>query len=135
MITGRERLYLDTFFGLAAYDRSAITTADFDDYVRCYSAPGALRAAFPYYRALPQDAQDNADLPNLSLPVLALGGEFAQANQVIESARAVADNVIGGIIPNCGHWIPGEQPEALLDHLHTLFATRGGRAPRGDREA
>jgi pimeloyl-ACP methyl ester carboxylesterase len=55
--------------------------------------------------------------------VLALGGEFAQANQVIESARAVADNVTGGIIPNCGHWIPDEQPEALFDHLHTLFAT------------
>ena len=121
LVTGRERLYLDHFFGLATYDRTAITADDVDEYVRCYSAPGALRAAFSYYRTLRQDAEDNSGLPRLTMPVLALGGQYAQADEVVESARRVADDVTGGTVPECGHWIPDERPDHLVDELHRLL--------------
>ncbi len=37
--------------------------------------------------------------------------------EVVESLRRVATDVRGGVIENCGHWMPEEQPEALLGHL------------------
>jgi pimeloyl-ACP methyl ester carboxylesterase len=119
LIGGKERMYLDHFFGLATYDRSAITERDLQEYVRCYAAPGGLRAGLGYYRALPQDAEDNRKLAEtkLSMPVLALGGEFAQGDQVLDSARQVAEDVRGGTVERCGHWIPEERPHYLADRL------------------
>jgi pimeloyl-ACP methyl ester carboxylesterase len=33
----------------------------------------------------------------------------------------VAENVQGGEIPDCGHWIPEEKPEELLRELLAFF--------------
>jgi pimeloyl-ACP methyl ester carboxylesterase len=39
----------------------------------------------------------------------------------IESWRRVATDVRGGIVENCGHWIPEERPEWLVEQLLTFF--------------
>ena len=51
LVAGRERIYL-TWFYRTAYNPTAIGEEDIDEYVRCYSAPGAMRAGFEYYRAV-----------------------------------------------------------------------------------
>ena len=33
----------------------------------------------------------------------------------------MAVDVQGGVIENCGHWMPEEQPEALLQQLLAFF--------------
>lgn len=96
-----------------------------DEYVRCYARPGAMSAGFEYYRALPRDKADNQRLLDsgvrLQMPVLALGGARAEARgrgeEPLESLRAVASNVRGGAIPECGHFIPEEQPALLAERL------------------
>ena len=101
-----------------------------DEYVRCYSRPGALRAGFEYYRSLPQDKDDNRAILEsgfrLPMPVLALGGARTEARgramEPLESLRAIAADVRGFDIPECGHFIPEEQPALLADHLLRFFA-------------
>jgi pimeloyl-ACP methyl ester carboxylesterase len=75
-----------------------------------------------YYRALPQDIADNAALAarfKLPMPVLALGGDrsWGRGMEVVESLRRLAVDVQGGVVENCGHFMPEEQPEDLLRRL------------------
>ena len=129
LVQGREREYLGWFYREFCWQRGAIAQADADEYVRCYSQPGALRAGFEYYRALPRDKTDNQALLDsgfrLPMPVLALGGARAEARgrgeEPLESLRAIASNVRGGAIPECGHFIPEEQPALLAERLLELF--------------
>ena len=77
LIAGRERLYLRWFYRTFGHRPDAISEADIDEYLRTYAQPGAMRAGFAYYRALPQDAADNAEIVarfKLPMPVLAIGG-------------------------------------------------------------
>jgi pimeloyl-ACP methyl ester carboxylesterase len=56
------------------------------------------------------------------MPVLACGGEAAFGPMIGAAVRCVADNVDDVIIPDCGHWITEEQPQAttdlVVDFLH-----------------
>ena len=135
LVQGREREYLSWFFAAFSWQRDAISAADVDEYVRCYSQPGALAAGFAYYRNIPQDQADNqATLASgfrLPMPVLALGGGRSEARgrgeEPLESLRLIAADVQGGAVPDCGHFIPEEQPELLARRLLEFFAQRGHR--------
>ena len=119
LVQGRERLYISWFFRNFASNPAAIPPADVDEYARCVTIPGALRAGFEYYRAIAQDAADFAAAAKtpLTMPVLALGGDASIGDLVKLSMEQVADQVTGGSLPGCGHWIPEEQPRGLLDRL------------------
>jgi pimeloyl-ACP methyl ester carboxylesterase len=95
--------------------------------LRIYRQPGALRAGFGYYRAIPRDVADNQAIAatfKLPMPVLALGGDssWGRRMEVMESLRRMAVDVRGGMIENCGHWMPEEQPAELLRQLLAFFA-------------
>ena len=97
-----------------------------DEYMRTYGQPESIKAWLGYYRALPQDIEDNLGVSQshkLEMPVLALGGDgtWARKTEPLESLRRVAKDVVGGIIANSGHNIPEEQPAALVEQLITLF--------------
>ncbi|WP_372719445.1 alpha/beta fold hydrolase [Immundisolibacter sp.] len=119
LVAGRERAYISWFFQNFAYNPRAITEADVDEYARCLAQPGALRAGFEYYRAAGQDAVDFAATARerLAIPVLALGGERSIGAAVRLCMEQVANDVRGGVIERCGHWIAEEQPQALRDAL------------------
>jgi len=123
LVSGKERTYLTWFFRLA-YNPTAISEQDIDEYVRCYSAPGGMRAGFEYYRAIFTDAEHNIEnaKTKLKMPVLALGGERGFGELTIKSTQQVAEDVRGGVIERCGHWIPEERPDYLADELLKFFA-------------
>ena len=126
LITGRERIYLTWFYRSAAYNPGAISDAEIDEYVRCYSAPGGLRAGFEYYRAIPIDIGHNKEhaKTKLKMPVLALGGDRGFGQAPLLSMRELAENVRGGVIERCGHWIAEEHPDYLIEQLMTFFAEK-----------
>ena len=131
LVEGRERAYLGWFLDAFCWHRDAIAAADVDEYVRCYSRPGALAAGFAYYRAIPDDIVANRAILaagfRLPMPVLALGGGRAEArgrgDEPLESLRLIASHVEGGTIPDCGHFIPEEQPAVLAARLLAFFAS------------
>lgn len=124
LIAGKERLYLSWFYRDSAYSPAAHASDEIDEYVRTYSAPGALRAGFEYYRAFPEDARQNSEYAKtqLKMPVLALGGETSLKDLPLRQLQTVAENVRGGIVPHCGHWIPAERPDYLTKQLLTFFS-------------
>ena len=77
LVQGKEMIYLSWFYHNLAYNPSAVTP-DINEFVSHYSAPGGMRAGFEYYRAFPQDAIENENYSKteLTMPVLAVGGEF-----------------------------------------------------------
>lgn len=129
LVAGREREYLGWFYREFCWQRGAIAPADVEEYLRSYAQPGAMRAGFEYYRSLPQDKADNQALAasgfRLPMPVLALGGARAEARgrgeEPLESLRAIAADVRGGAIADCGHFIPEEQPAELAERLLAHF--------------
>lgn len=130
LLRGREREYLSWFFREFCWQQGAIQAADIDEYVRCYAQTDALRAGLAYYRNIPKDKADNRAILEsgfrLQMPVLALGGARAEARgrgeEPLESLRAIATDVKGGALPDCGHFIPEERPELLAEQLLRLFA-------------
>jgi pimeloyl-ACP methyl ester carboxylesterase len=126
LVAGREDIYLGWFY--RNYGAVPLADEDIAEYLRVYRQPGALRAGFAYYRAIPRDMADNAAIIarfKLSMPVLALGGDrsWGRRMEVVESLRRVAVDVQGGMIENCGHWMPEEQPDQLLRRLLSFFGT------------
>jgi pimeloyl-ACP methyl ester carboxylesterase len=122
LVAGRERIYLSWFYR-TAYNPSAISEEEIDEYVRCYSAPGALRAGFEYYRAIFTDIDHNREnaKTKLKMPVMAYGGERGFRNAPLHSMKELAENVRGGMIDRCGHWIAEERPDFLIEQLLAFF--------------
>jgi pimeloyl-ACP methyl ester carboxylesterase len=76
-----------------------------------------------YYRTHAADAEyfrTSARTP-LEMPVLALGGDHFNGIMVKEAMEQMATNVVGGVIPDCGHWVTDERPEYVVDQLLTFF--------------
>ncbi|ASF12761.1 alpha/beta hydrolase [Nocardia brasiliensis] len=118
--------YLRYFFETWTVNRHGLPGEAIDEYIRAFSTPGALRAGFDDYRAAELDTEhDNADAGHrLRMPVLALWGaaSFLEEIPALEIWRAYAENVTGAAIPECGHFIAEERPEALLAHLTEFLA-------------
>jgi pimeloyl-ACP methyl ester carboxylesterase len=96
----------------------AVDEAKRQHYAALFAQPGAMRAGFAQFLAFSQDAADNKTFlaqGKLQMPVLAFGGEATFGPMIGEVIRCVADNVEDAIIPDCGHWITEEQPQATTD--------------------
>lgn len=126
LVQGHERAYLDWLFRAKMRDASAITPADLDEYTRVFSAPGAARAGFAYYRALFNDGglvQNRARARRrLTIPVMAWGASDGVGDVLKQTMENVADNVTGGTIETCGHYVPEEAPEIVVRQLAAFFA-------------
>lgn len=125
LIAGREREYMNWFFRNMAYNPRAISDSHVDEYVRAYSAPGAMRAALNYYSSFYVTGLQNLESGKIPLriPVLAIGGNASVASMVAHEMRRVASQVTEVIAPLCGHWIPEEQPQWLAAQLLQFFAS------------
>jgi pimeloyl-ACP methyl ester carboxylesterase len=129
LIAGRERLYFSWFYRQIAVNTGAVEE-DLDEVVRAYSEPGALRAGLAYFRAFAENARQNAGYAEhrLAMPVLALGGASGNGMIPLQQMRLAATDVQGGVIEDCGHWIPTEQPAELTRRLLAFFAAAASPA-------
>jgi pimeloyl-ACP methyl ester carboxylesterase len=126
LVTGREAVYLGWFYRTFAHRAEVMSDEVIAEFLRTYSDPESLAAGFRYYRAVPQDIADNAAMIarfKLPMPVLALGGaeSWGRRMEVLESMQRVALDVRGGMIDNCGHFVPEEQPDELARRLIDFF--------------
>ncbi len=128
LVAGREALYLNWMFDKAGASPASISQEARQEYIRTYSQPGAMRAGFNYYRALPQDVEDHQRYlaqGKLEMPILVYGGGDAKsgrANAALESWQRVGSDVSGGVADGCGHWIAEERPEWVAERFLEFFA-------------
>jgi pimeloyl-ACP methyl ester carboxylesterase len=62
------------------------------------------------------------------MPVLAFGGDATFGPMIGAVMRCVADDLEDAVIPDCGHWITEEQPQATTD-LVVDFLRRAKAVP------
>ena len=126
MIGADPLLYLRDKMG-ESIARHAFAPQAWAEYVRCFT-PGAIHASCEDYRAaasidLEHDRADRAAGRKIACPALALWGALGIVERCfapLDEWRRVADDVRGRALP-CGHYIPEEQPEALLEDLEKFI--------------
>jgi pimeloyl-ACP methyl ester carboxylesterase len=124
LVKGRERIYLDRFYNELSADPKKIDEATRNHYAALYARPHAIHDAFEQFHAFSTDATDNKALlakGKLQMPVLALGAGKSFGEGMGVELRFAAANVTTGIVPDSGHWIMEENPQAttklVLDFL------------------
>jgi pimeloyl-ACP methyl ester carboxylesterase len=124
LVTGREEAYLGWFFERWSWRREALDGEAIAAYVRDFSRPGRLRAGFDDYRAtlehdLPVDEASFAAGERLTMPLLALWGAHGLVARlpVADVWREYASDVQAEAVPDCGHFLPEEQPAAVAERL------------------
>ncbi|AJG23008.1 alpha/beta fold hydrolase [Cupriavidus basilensis] len=128
LIAGREAAYLNFMFDQWSHRRDRVAV---DTYIAAYSAPGGLRGGFAYYRAIPETVRQNRERAKrkLAMPVLAIGAEHATNDAPLVTLRDNAIDLRGVVVPDCGHFIMEEAPEAFMaELLPFLEAQQAGHA-------
>ena len=128
LVAGRERIYLDRFWNEFSADPAHFDEASRQHYAALYAMPGAMHSGFAQFAAFDQDAADNrtmlANYGKLKMPVLAIGGEKSFGPHMAVVMRAAADDVSEGIIPNSGHWIMEENPQATVAMVRAFLTKK-----------
>lgn len=124
LVAGRERIYLDRFWNEFAGDSKKIDESTRAYYAQIYSRPGAMHSAFAQFLNFPKDAQDNQKAianGKLTMPVLAIGGAKSFGANVAVVMRNAAVNVSEQVIPDAGHWLMEEAPEATITAIQSFI--------------
>jgi haloacetate dehalogenase len=108
---------------LAPFDPRALA-----EYVRCLELPGTAHGLCEDYRAsasidLVHDQLDLDEKNFLQQALLVLWGEQGVVHQCfdpLQEWRKLAKNVQGKALP-CGHYIPEEAPELLLQQVELFL--------------
>jgi len=124
LVAGRERIYLNHIWDTFAFHSERLTESTRARYAASYAQPGTMHAAFSYFGGLYSDADDNATFAKtpLTMPVLAMAGEKSLGSLIADFGKAVATNVQPSIIPDSGHWLMDENPDATMAALTAFIA-------------
>ena len=127
LIGADPRFFIEQNMGSRHAGLSAFAPDAFAEYVRCFSDPEAIHASCEDYRAAASiDLEhDEADLERkLACPLLALWGSkgiiercFSPLSDWQERAGSVSAKAL-----DCGHYLPEEAPDALLEELFTFLS-------------
>src|SRR5499427_7043485 len=124
---GRE----DIYFGWQFATKAAKKLPDYavQHYIDTLAAsPEALHASFGIYRALDATIAQNQQRKErrLTLPVLAIGGQYSLGDQVAATMKLAADDVQTLVVPGCAHWVAEETPDETLAALTEFLAPYRG---------
>ena len=126
LVTGREQIYFGWQFATKA--ARPLPGYAVRHYIDTLADPAALHASFAIYRALDATIAQNQQRKErrLTLPVLAIGGQYSLGDQVADTMKLAADDVQALVIPGCAHWVAEETPEETLAALTTFLAPYRG---------
>ncbi|MFE9334273.1 alpha/beta fold hydrolase [Streptomyces sp. NPDC006925] len=120
------RAYITAFSAQVAHGGSAFggdrtkspfTRAEIEEYVRTYGRPDVRHAGFELYRSLDRDERDNIAATPAHTPTLLLTatGSLAATRPTL---APMLRNVTRAVeIPESGHWLAEENPEAVVREI------------------
>ncbi|WP_328394470.1 alpha/beta fold hydrolase [Nocardia sp. NBC_00416] len=116
VLPGHEAEYINWFLTAGTSHPDRVPAELRAAFVRAYTGTESLRSGFAYYRAMPENARQiaaAAAAARLRVPTLAVGaGSVGPA--LHRQLSTIADDLTGHLIPDCGHIIPLDRPDALL---------------------
>src|SRR5713226_7584194 len=112
LVAGRERIYFDRIWNDFTGDPGKPDDATRNFFAATYAQPGGMRAGFAQFAAFSQDAEDNRvfEETQLTMPVMAVGGEKSFGPMQAVIMRHVATNVQEEVVAGSGHWLMEERP-------------------------
>ena len=125
LIEGKERALMDYFSQRAWHDPKRAGTAGIDEYLRTFKGREGIAGSIGVYRAVPTSHQQmvaQIARGKLTMPVLALGGSSSNGDSVARGAALFATDIRGAVLPDCGHFLAEECPDALLRELLPFLA-------------
>ncbi len=124
------RKFLSKLFRGSAVRRSTFEDKDIDNYFNALQSPGALTAAFNYYRAAFRNSPTGEELKKkISAPTMLIWGEEDRA--LGKELTLGMESLFSGpfkieYIPQCSHWVNEEEPakvnSLLLEFLKNDFS-------------
>jgi pimeloyl-ACP methyl ester carboxylesterase len=116
LLTGREREYVGWFLKAKALSPGTFDDAETERYAASVAADGGLPACLAYYRDAAESARRNREAlrrQRLTVPVLGISGSHGSIPDMAASLGPWAGRTTGIVVPDAGHFIPDEQPEAV----------------------
>ncbi len=119
MILGKEREFLTWFYTNYTVVQSSIDDTTIAEYIRTFASVDGIRGAFGVYRSVFTSVHQTETLTKetLKTPVLGLGGDKSIGDKVQAMLSKVFEICKGGAVKDCGHFIPDEQPEYLIESI------------------
>jgi pimeloyl-ACP methyl ester carboxylesterase len=104
---------------------------DLDVYYADYANPANFEASFDYFRAFPQNEANNLANAShkLTLPVLAMGGQYSFGAAIGPAFDKVATDVHTVVAPGAAHYIPEETPGFLSECAELFFSSSANPKP------
>jgi haloacetate dehalogenase len=130
LIRGNPDAYLDRLFGSGPAGLAFFAPHALQSYRDAFVAPGVIDATCEDYRAaasidLEHERDDIERGVKMACPLRVLWGEegvIGQRFDAVAEWRKVARDVSGRALPG-GHYIPEEQPDALIAEMLAFFGT------------
>jgi pimeloyl-ACP methyl ester carboxylesterase len=123
LMVGKEREFLNWFYkGPHVVNHEAISPESVNEYLRTFSGMEGVLGALGVYRAAFVTIAQTARLQDgkVKVPVIAMGGEKGLGAKVGQFVQMVASEVSSMVLPACGHFIPEECPNAVVDQVRRL---------------
>jgi pimeloyl-ACP methyl ester carboxylesterase len=116
LIVGNERAFLTWFFDRDQASHDATADA-LEEYLRTFSGEKGVLGALGVYRAAFTTIAQTEPLRQrkVTVPIIGLGGSRANGDRVGMMLKAVAEDVSAGAVDDCGHFLPEERPDAIVD--------------------
>ena len=120
--------YLNEHLTVQNKTPGAVTPEAMAEYLRCYACTGTIHAACEDYRAaagidLEMDAADDKAGKKVTVPLQALWGAKGVVGKlwdVLATWRPKVEGTPVGKALDCGHLLPEEQPEAVIEALRSF---------------
>ena len=129
LMVGKEREFLNWFYkGPHLANHDDISPQTIDEYLRTFAGKEGVLGALGLYRAAFETISQTAWLTDnkVKIPVVALGGEKGLGALVGKFVSMVASNVQSKVIPSCGHFIPEERPDVIVEQVRVLTVADPG---------
>jgi pimeloyl-ACP methyl ester carboxylesterase len=123
LVVGNERAFLTWFYEGATADPKAIAPTTVDEYLRTFAGREGVIGAMGVYRAAFTSIAQTEPLARkkVSVPVIALGGSAnGLGAKVGQMVKLVAEHVEVHTLSDSGHFLPEEQPDAVIKHILSM---------------
>jgi len=123
LVAGKEKEYMSWYFTNKSINKTNLGESVIDYYVKYYSRKNAMRAGFLWYSFVEESSVINnlsADI-RFTQPIFTMGGQFATKSLIYDGLSPYCDNITGYIVENCGHYIPEESPDSIIEAILKTF--------------
>lgn len=126
VVAGKEKIFFTDFWTTVTPSKNPFNTDEAEEFIRAYSTKGATTGSFHWFGDFPKDVIDNHEFMKhkLTMPLLAMGGEYFSAPFLADHCKLVATNVSETKIMGSGHWLVQEQTEQVQKGLLDFFTAK-----------